>query len=91
MEAFQNALREEQLRRHDLAGKATTLAEAIALAMEMDAFLESQAQSRKCKFGAREVLMVEEPSASTTGKTGAVSTDSTLPGAPSQVRCYRCH
>ena len=35
--------------------------------------------------------MVEEPSAGTTGKTGAAGRDSTLPGAPSQVRCYRCH
>ena len=41
VEAFRNALGEEQLQRHVFAGKATTLAEAITLAAEMEAFLES--------------------------------------------------
>ena len=91
VEAFRNALGEEQLQRHVFAGKATTLAEAITLATEMEAFLEYQAQQRKDRFGARDVRIVEESSAGTTGKTGAAGRDSTLPGAPSQVRCYRCH
>ena len=85
VEAFRNALGEEQLQRHVFAGKATTLAEAITLATEMEAFLEYQAQQREGKFGAREVRMVGETSTGTAGR------DSTLPGAPSQVRCYRCH
>ena len=41
VEAFRNALGKEQLQRHVFAGKATTLAEAITLATEMEAFLES--------------------------------------------------
>ena len=91
VEAFRNALGEEQLQRHVFARKATTLAEAITLATEMEAFLESQAQQRKGKLGAREVRMVEEPPAGTTGKIEAASKDSTAPGASPKVRCYRCH
>ena len=85
VEAFRNALGEEQLQHCVFARKATTLAEAVTLATEMEAFLESQAQQRKGKFGVKEVRVVEELSAGTPGKTGAAGGDPRLQGAPLRV------
>ena len=67
VEAFRNALGDEQLQRHVFASRATTLAEAVTLATELEAFLESQAHQRRGKFGAKEVRVVEESPAGVCG------------------------
>ena len=79
VEAFRNALGDEQLQRHVFASRATTLAEAITLATEMEAFLESQAHQQRVRFGAKEVRVVEESPAGAWGKTGAAGGDPLQP------------
>ena len=55
MDAFRNALGDEQLQQHIFSRKVTTLTEAITLATEMEAFLDWQAQQRKNKQGVVDV------------------------------------
>ena len=61
MDAFRNALGDEQLQQHIFSRKVTTLTEAITLATEMEAFLDWQAQQRKNKQGVVDVMSVEQP------------------------------
>ena len=90
MEAFQNALGDEQLQRHVFASKATTLAEAITLATKMEAIAQSQAHWRKGRTGAKEVRVVKEPYVSSPSKVRAAGGDPPLPIAPSRVQCHGC-
>ena len=61
VDAFRNALGDEQLQQHIFSRKVTTLTEAITLATEMEAFLDWQAQQRKNKQGVVDVMSVEQP------------------------------
>ena len=67
-----------------------TLAEAITLATEMEAFAQSQAHRRKGRTGAKEVRVVEEPYVGSPSKARAASGDPPSPIAPSRVRCHGC-
>ena len=77
VEAFQNALGDAQQQRHVFVRRATRLTEAVTLATEMEAFIESQAYQRNGKPGAREVRTVDdldrkptEEKAPSTGRRG---------------------
>ena len=91
MEAFRKALGNEQLQYYVFSRAATTLTEAITLATEMEAFLDSQELNKKGRQGAEYVRSVGQrlqqqawaSSVNTGPPRGAFDR--------SMVECFGCH
>ena len=83
--------RQKRLQCHVFSRKATTLTEAINIAAEMEAFLESQVRHGKGKPGARDVRVVfQTPHPKPEAHEERANT-MRPPRHRSQVKCYGCH
>ena len=91
VEAFRNALGNKQLQYHVFSRAATTLTEAITLATEMEAFLDSQELNRRGRQGDEYVQSVEQPLQQQARANGANTGPPRRAFDRSMVECFGCH